>query len=44
LWRDLSAHDVPPPVQEFGADKGFEDGKLVSENKVIWFLNDRVLA
>ncbi|KAF2180995.1 hypothetical protein K469DRAFT_591049 [Zopfia rhizophila CBS 207.26] len=29
--------------QEFCAEKGFEDGELVYENKVIWFLNDRVL-
>jgi hypothetical protein len=29
--------------QEFCAEKGFEDGELVYENKLIWFLNERVL-
>ena len=29
--------------REFCADKGFEDGELVCENKVVWFLNERVL-
>jgi hypothetical protein len=24
--------------------EGFKDGELVYENKVVWFLNDRVLA
>jgi len=32
------------PVQEFCADKGFEDGELVYEDKMIWFLNHRVLT
>ena len=30
--------------QEFCAEKGFEDGELVYENKVVWFLNERVLT
>lgn len=30
--------------QEFCKDKGFEDGELVYENKLVWFLNDRVLT
>ena len=30
--------------RQFCADKGFEDGELVYENKVVWFLNDRVLT
>jgi Centromere DNA-binding protein complex CBF3 subunit, domain 2/Transcriptional activator of glycolytic enzymes len=29
--------------REFCANKGFEDGELVYENKVIWFLRDKVL-
>ena len=29
--------------REFCIKKGFEDGEIVSENKVIWFLNERVL-
>ncbi len=29
--------------REFCVEKGFEDGEIVSENKVIWFLNERVL-
>jgi len=29
--------------REFCADKGFEDGELVYENKLISFLNERVL-
>ena len=29
--------------REFCADKGFEDGELVCENKVVWFLNEWVL-
>lgn len=29
--------------REFCAEKGFEDGEIVSENKAIWFLNERVL-
>ncbi|KAK7179070.1 hypothetical protein PSPO01_14853, partial [Paraphaeosphaeria sporulosa] len=29
--------------QQFCAEKGFEDGELVCENKLIWFLNERVL-
>ena len=29
--------------REFCADKGFEDGELMYENKAIWSLNERVL-
>jgi len=29
--------------REFCTDKGFEDGELVHENKVVWFMNERVL-
>ena len=29
--------------RDFCAEKGFEDGELVYENKVIWFLNELVL-
>lgn len=30
-------------LQEFYAEKGFEDGEMVHENKVVWFLNERML-
>lgn len=30
-------------VFRFHAEKGFEDGEMVHENKVIWFLNERML-
>jgi hypothetical protein len=40
----LSAHQLPSLVSEFYTDKGFEDGELVYGNKVIWFLNNHVLA
>ena len=29
--------------RDFCAEKGFEDGELVYENKLVWFLNERVL-
>ena len=29
--------------REFCIEKGLEDGEIMSENKVIWFLNERVL-
>ena len=53
--RPFFFHPTPPALparvltrlhvrQEFCAEKGFEDGELVYENKVVWFLNERVLT
>jgi hypothetical protein len=43
-WERSFSSQRASPVQEFCAEKGFEDGELVYKNKVIWFLNNRVLA